>query len=147
MGRAAEGLARYQALATAADAAAGANGRDPWRAVHAMETALYMKNQLLRDADWASMAHSVELRVPLADPVLRAHLAAAGFEPARSRGKSALVREVAPHLPAELFSRQKTGFYFPMVEWMRPEALQWSPAEKSRHLALAVLADVGVSLA
>jgi asparagine synthase (glutamine-hydrolysing) len=141
--RAAEGLAHYQALA---DAAAPSNGRDPWSAVHALETALYMKNQLLRDADWASMAHSVELRVPLADPVLRAHLAAAGFEPARSAGKAAFVRQVVPHLPAELFSRAKTGFTFPMVEWMRPEAFNWSPAEKSRHLARAVLDEMGVAL-
>ena len=35
--------------------------------VAALETSLYMRNQLLRDADWASMAHSLEVRVPLVD--------------------------------------------------------------------------------
>ena len=29
-----------------------------------------MRNQLLRDTDWASMAHSLEVRVPLVDAVL-----------------------------------------------------------------------------
>ena len=32
-----------------------------------LETDFYMKNQLLRDADWASMANSVELRMPFVD--------------------------------------------------------------------------------
>ena len=41
--------------------------------VASLEASLYMRNQLLRDADWASMAHSLEVRVPLVDvPLLRA---------------------------------------------------------------------------
>ena len=35
--------------------------------VASLESSLYMRNQLLRDADWASMAHSLEVRVPLVD--------------------------------------------------------------------------------
>ncbi len=35
--------------------------------VSALEMQWYMKNQLLRDTDWASMAHSLEVRVPLVD--------------------------------------------------------------------------------
>src|SRR6478752_4598943 len=35
--------------------------------VAVLESSLYMRNQLLRDADWASMAHSLEVRVPLVD--------------------------------------------------------------------------------
>ena len=35
--------------------------------VSALETCWYMRNQLLRDADWAGMAHSLEIRVPLVD--------------------------------------------------------------------------------
>jgi len=35
--------------------------------VSAMEMMFYMKNQLLRDSDWASLACGVELRVPLLD--------------------------------------------------------------------------------
>ena len=36
-------------------------------ALIALETDFYMKNQLLRDADWASMANSVEVRMPFVD--------------------------------------------------------------------------------
>jgi asparagine synthase (glutamine-hydrolysing) len=32
-----------------------------------LESAHYMRNQMLRDADWAGMAHGVEIRVPLVD--------------------------------------------------------------------------------
>src|ERR1044071_8347615 len=35
--------------------------------IAALESCLYMRNQLLRDTDWASMKHSVEVRVPSVD--------------------------------------------------------------------------------
>jgi len=122
------------------DVAAG-NGhvRDGWTAVHEMETARYMRNQLLRDSDWASMAWSVELRVPLVDAWLRERLARHGFEPARSQGKAALVRRAAPELPAAVWTRRKSGFYIPVAEWMRPELAARSRGERSRALAVRVL--------
>lgn len=140
---AAEGLARYDPL-TAVAAVLGCPGKDSWIDVHRMETALYMRHQLLRDADWASMAWSVELRVPLVDTWLRAHLAAARFEPARSEGKAALVRQAAPELPAELFTRPKTGFYIPVLEWLDPESARLRPGARSRRLALKVLEEMGI---
>jgi asparagine synthase (glutamine-hydrolysing) len=141
-----EGLRRYDPVADAAGALADANGfaRDPWTSVHALETACYMRNQLLRDSDWASMAWSVELRVPLVDAWLSARLAAGGFEPARSAGKAALVRRVAPELPEALWRRPKTGFYIPVAEGMRPELAARRPGERSRWLALRILEELGV---
>lgn len=122
------------------DVAAG-NGhvRDGWTAVHEMETARYMRNQLLRDSDWASMAWSVELRTPLVDAWLRERLARNGFEPARSQGKAALVRQAAPELPEAVWTRRKSGFYIPVAEWMRPELAARSHGERSRALAVRVL--------
>ena len=141
---AAEGLAAYDPLADAVRALDG-HGADPWLAVHAMETGIYLKNQLLRDADWAAMAWSVELRVPFVDPWLAAHLGAAGFEPARSQGKAALVRRAAPELPAALFERPKTGFYVPIAEALDPELARARPGERSRRLALRLLAEMGLA--
>src|SRR5215469_14827254 len=40
-----------------------------------LESAHYMRNQLLRDVDWAGMAHSLEIRVPLVDSKLLSTLA------------------------------------------------------------------------
>jgi asparagine synthase (glutamine-hydrolysing) len=135
-----EGLRPYDPVA------GNGHGSDPWTAVHEMETARYMRNQLLRDSDWASMAWSVELRVPLVDAWLRARLAANGFEPARSQGKAALVAQAAPQLPAALWARPKSGFYIPVAEWMRPELAARRPGERSRWLALQVLEGFGVRL-
>ena len=42
----------------------------PFARVATLEASLYMRNQLLRDTDWASMAHSLEVRVPLVDAEL-----------------------------------------------------------------------------
>jgi asparagine synthase (glutamine-hydrolysing) len=156
---AAAGLAAYDPIADAAGKlvggidgqAAAANGHRPdsWVAVQLMESSQYMRNQLLRDSDWASMASSVELRVPLVDARLHRLLAAGGFQPARRLGKAALVRRLAPELPAALWRRPKSGFYVPMLEWLRPGEM--GPAGhnlggRSRALAPLVLADFGIRL-
>jgi asparagine synthase (glutamine-hydrolysing) len=137
-----EGLRRCDPIAAAAGLLRA--GGDPWVDVHRLETALYMRHQLLRDSDWASMAWSVELRVPLVDAWLRTHLAAAQFEPARSHGKAAFVRQAAPELPAALFDRPKTGFYIPVMEWLDPETARLRAGDRSRRLALRVLEEMGV---
>ncbi len=142
-------LAAYDPVADATRALAAGNGAkghapDAWTAVHELETSRYMRNQLLRDADWASMASSVELRVPFVDAWLRRRLAAHGFEPARGQGKAELARRAAPELPAALFARPKAGFYIPVMEWLEPAGAGASFGDQSRRLALRVLAESGV---
>ncbi len=117
-----------------------------WLAVHRLETARYLRHQLLRDSDWASMAWSVELRVPLVDAVLHRHAQRVGFAPARQHGKVTAVRAAAPELPDELFGRKKTGFYVPLAEALAEDATALSHGERSRRLALQILAAHGVSL-
>lgn len=121
---------------------------DPWRAVHRMESTLYLKNQLLRDADWAGLAHGVEIRVPFVDVRLRAALERAGFEPARSRGKAALARQLAPELPAAVFQRAKSGFQLPIADWLAPAGASrpGSVGRGSRRLALHILEAFGIAL-
>ncbi|MEQ8968461.1 MAG: asparagine synthase (glutamine-hydrolyzing) [Azospirillaceae bacterium] len=91
----------------------------PHGRIMALETSWYMRNQLLRDADWASMAHSLELRVPLVDPTLFAALApvlVGRSKPAKR--DMALTPRFA--LPAEVLDRPKTGFMIPVREWIEP---------------------------
>lgn len=131
-----EALRRYDPMADGTGPV-----KDAWTAVHELETSRYMRNQLLRDSDWASMASSVELRVPLVDAWLRARLAANGFEPARSQGKAALVRQAAPELPEALWTRPKSGFFIPVMEWLEPGGGAASLGGQSRRLAARVLAE------
>lgn len=84
--------------------------------VAALETSWYMRNQLLRDTDWASMAHSVEIRVPLVDiELFRATvpLYASPHPPT----KLDLAQAPTLPLPGEILSRGKTGFPIPVREW------------------------------
>ena len=100
--------------------AADVNGiSEPWRQVQALEMGWYMKNQLLRDADWAGMAHGLEIRVPLADSVLFQSLAPwLGRE--SGPGKIDMAR-VPGNLPPAVFTRAKTGFSVPIREWLTGE--------------------------
>jgi asparagine synthase (glutamine-hydrolysing) len=94
------------------------NARDAAAAVGLLESTLYLRNQLLRDSDWASMGHSVELRTPLVDAALLETLGpfVSGF--ACGAGKAMLARSPAKHLPGAIINRPKTGFSVPMAKWL-----------------------------
>ena len=89
-----------------------------------LESAHYMRNQLLRDADWACMAHGVEIRVPLVDVILLKALAPAAPKLAPGMGKEALAKAPTVPLPAEIVVRQKTGFGVPIGAWMNSTATE-----------------------
>jgi asparagine synthase (glutamine-hydrolysing) len=143
-----EALEEYDPVEDAGrDLADATRNVEDWRAVHVMESTRYMRNQLLRDSDWASMAHSLELRVPLVDARLRQALAAARFEPARGQGKAVIVRRAAPELPAALWDRPKSGFSIPVLRWIDEAAgIDTTRGQASRLLALEVLRAFGVDL-
>ena len=143
-----EGLEAYDPVADAGKHLAdGSRHAEGWQAVHVMESTQYMRNQLLRDADWASMAHSLELRVPLVDARLRRAFAAADFLPARETGKAEAVRRAAPELPPALWERPKSGFQIPVMRWIDDEAgIERRAGEASRLLALEVLRSFGIDL-
>jgi asparagine synthase (glutamine-hydrolysing) len=78
-----------------------------------------MRNQLLRDSDWAGMAHSLEIRVPLVDSVVIERLAGLAATGRFQFGKSILPRVLSNGLPAAVASRPKTGFTVPLWQWLR----------------------------
>ena len=92
----------------------------PYARVAALESSLYLRNQLLRDMDWASMAHSLEVRVPLVDAHLLRRLAPV-LVTRKGRGKGILANAPHPPLPDEVRTRRKTGFTLPIKEWLRQE--------------------------
>jgi asparagine synthase (glutamine-hydrolysing) len=100
---------------------------DPLSRVTRLETALYMNSQLLRDTDAASMAHSLEVRVPLLD----VDVAEFAFGlPAESKigppgpgepatAKRVLLRAVGDLIPDWTWRKPKQGFTLPFGEWLR----------------------------
>jgi asparagine synthase (glutamine-hydrolysing) len=137
-------LAAWERLSDAILGPVGGLLADPFRAVHRMEWSIYLRNQLLRDADWAGMAHGVEIRVPLVDARLRAAVERFGFEPARSHGKRELIRRLVPELPPAVFDRPKSGFQLPVADWLEPEAAGRPVGLQSRRLARLVLSAFDV---
>ena len=94
----------------------------PQNKIRVLETTHYMRNQLLRDADWAGMAHSVEIRVPFVDPVLFETLAPyLGRLDAPTKWCMAATPEKP--LPQQVFNRSKTGFNVPIEDWTRMGAV------------------------
>jgi asparagine synthase (glutamine-hydrolysing) len=83
-----------------------------------LESVHYLRNQLLRDADWAGMAHGLEIRVPLVDTALLKSLASVIPGLAQGSGKAALARAPSVPLPEEVVTRSKTGFVVPTGTWM-----------------------------
>jgi asparagine synthase (glutamine-hydrolysing) len=88
--------------------------------IAALEIVWYMRNQLLRDADWAGMAHSLEIRVPLVDAALFKALAASIASPA-SPTKLDLASLPNRPVPTSVVRRAKSGFTTPVREWIGAE--------------------------
>jgi len=87
-----------------------------------LESVHYLRNQLLRDADWAGMAHSLEIRVPLVDFTMLKVLAPAIPSLTPGSGKAALAKAPAVPLPGAILTRAKTGFGVPTGAWMNAAA-------------------------
>lgn len=102
--------------------------------VAALETSLYMRNQLLRDADWAGMAHGVEIRVPFVDPFFLAALPP-GAVLAGMNAKDAIAGVPDPPLPKSVRHRRKTGFSTPHGRWLQEAA--GAPREAGIDLSAA----------
>jgi len=86
------------------------------------ETETYLANMLLRDNDVVSMAHSLELRVPLVDKHIFA--LSARLPPdskmTTQRGKIILREAFRDLLPPHIYEdRQKKTFTLPLMKWMR----------------------------
>jgi asparagine synthase (glutamine-hydrolysing) len=116
-----EGLRRLAPLSHIAARLQGGPLLGDFDRVAALETTLYMRNQLLRDADWAGMSHAVEIRVPYVDPFFLAALPR-GDVLARVNAKDAVADVPVPPLPSAVRHRRKTGFVTPVGRWLREAA-------------------------
>jgi asparagine synthase (glutamine-hydrolysing) len=100
---------------------AESRGRTPLSAISVMEQRLFLGERLLRDNDVASMACSLEQRVPLVDQVL---LEKVNRLPDHARysplGQKSMLRRIGLRgLDPALFDRPKSGFVLPFDRWIR----------------------------
>src|SRR5215212_4256110 len=88
-----------------------------------VDLGIYLVDDLLVKTDRASMAHSLEVRVPYLDSAV-ADFALALPASAKVRGfakKRLLRRAVAPLLPKQIVAGRKRGFSIPAAAWLRGE--------------------------
>ncbi|BAQ63261.1 asparagine synthase (glutamine-hydrolyzing) [Geminocystis sp. NIES-3709] len=85
-----------------------------------LEITRYMRNQLLRDSDVMSMAHGLELRVPLVDRVLLEKISNITSNLRLAQKKQLLINAI-PELPQWVVNRPKRGFTFPFQRWIDNE--------------------------
>lgn len=100
---------------------------DAERQVSAFELTGYMGQMLLRDSDAFSMAHGLELRVPLLDHrLVEEALALPGaWKRPDPRPKPLLLDAVGGRLPRRTYTAPKRGFAFPWDAWFRGPLRAW----------------------
>ena len=116
-----------------------------------LDLGIYLVDDLLVKTDRASMAHSLEARVPFLDPVV-AELALALETRQKVRGfskKRLLRKAVEPMLPREIIRGRKRGFSIPVAAWLRGDLEQFardvlSPETVERQGYLSPEAVTGV---
>ena len=111
--------------------------------VSTLELEMYMRGQLLRDADWAGMAHSIEIRVPYVDVNLFRAMATV-FCSGHKIAKSDIASVFSERLPEESIVRRKTGFAVPVREWLQEVEGDGSGERGLRRWAKRVNLEAGV---
>jgi asparagine synthase (glutamine-hydrolysing) len=102
---------------------AESEGAEPLARLQDLDLGVYLPTDLLVKTDRASMAHSLEARVPFLDPAV-AELALAlptRLKVRRLQKKRLLRKAVEPLLPAEVVNGAKRGFSIPAAAWLRGE--------------------------
>jgi asparagine synthase (glutamine-hydrolysing) len=103
---------------------------------------------LLRDADSMSMAHGLEVRVPLIDhKVVERVLAVPGQLKLRRKGSKWMLVDAVGDLPREVVDHPKRGFELPFKSWLagalrdRIESALWSP-QLTKLLSITAMQEV-----
>lgn len=89
-----------------------------------LEMSYYLRNQLLRDSDVFSMAHSIELRVPFVDNILFEKIIPIPDEyKIKNNISKFLLKEILKDKVSEkILYQKKQGFVVPIELWLKNEA-------------------------
>jgi asparagine synthase (glutamine-hydrolysing) len=99
------------------------HGWDPLSRIQYVDIKTYLVDDILTKVDRASMAHSLEVRVPLLDHEVVEFAASipGDYKLRRGEGKYILKRALEGLLPHDILYRRKMGFSLPLAQWFRGE--------------------------
>jgi asparagine synthase (glutamine-hydrolysing) len=94
---------------------------DPLSLVQYLDMKTYLPGDILVKVDRASMAHSLEVRVPLLDHLLVEWVSSvpSAMKLRGGEGKYIFKKAMEPYLPADVLYRAKMGFAVPLAGWFR----------------------------
>jgi len=136
------GLQGYSAIDVMRGHAAKSPTDDPLSMIQYLDMKTYLPGDILTKVDRASMAHALEVRVPLLDHKLVEWIS--GLPPEMklkgSEGKYIFKKAMEKYLPHDILYRRKQGFAVPLAAWFR------GPLRERVQQALlgATLADTGI---
>jgi asparagine synthase (glutamine-hydrolysing) len=114
-------LQNYNAIEVLRGHDTRAPSRHPLSRVQYLDLKTYLPGDILTKVDRASMAHALEVRVPLLDHELVDWIS--GLPPAQKlhgrEGKALFKRALTPYLPDNILYRPKMGFAVPLAGWFR----------------------------
>ena len=116
-------LQGYHALEVFNKHASEADTDDPLSLIQYLDIKTYLPGDILTKVDRASMAHSLEVRVPLLDHELVGWIASlpSKFKLRGSEGKYIFKKSLEGQLPNDILYRPKMGFGVPLAGWFRNE--------------------------
>lgn len=99
------------------------------------DTLSYMQHDILTKVDRASMAASLETRVPFLDNDVFSTAWSIPFEHKihNGRTKYPLRKIISNYIPDEIMNRPKAGFGVPIVDWLRFELRDWAESLLSKE--------------
>ena len=114
-------LQGYRAIDVMREHAARAPIDDPLSLIQYLDFKTWLPGDILTKVDRASMAHSLEVRVPLLDHkfVEWSSSLSPSIKLKGSEGKYILKKALEPHLPHDIMYRTKKGFSIPVAAWLR----------------------------
>jgi asparagine synthase (glutamine-hydrolysing) len=115
------GLQGYSAIDVMRGHAAKSPTDDPLSMIQYLDMKTYLPGDILTKVDRASMAHALEVRVPLLDHKLVEWIS--GLPPEMklkgSEGKYIFKKAMEKYLPHDILYRRKQGFAVPLAAWFR----------------------------
>ncbi|MGC3895541.1 asparagine synthase (glutamine-hydrolyzing) [Pseudomonas urmiensis] len=120
------GATEHLGILARPDAWPKVDGFVPW--MMAMDAQSYMVDDVLVKVDRASMANSLETRIPILDHrvIELAWRLPMDMKVRAGKGKWILRETLYQHIPRELIERPKKGFSIPLGEWLRGPLREWA---------------------